>query len=489
MILLVWLAVWSPRLRGPINFRWDASTYYVLGTALAEGRGYRLLNEPGEIHAIQYPPLLPMVVAAHQLILGTNDYYKVGSALRLTYLVLSGLFLLMTYWFARKLLAPPYALFVTLVSTLCFSTLLGTSEVLYAEMPFAVAAMAFLLCQQRSDRPLFATASGVLAAVAYLLRTAGLALLVAWVTDSLIRRRFRQAAVRAVLALLPVLVWQGYVWQITRNDEYQHPSTSYQRASYYYPNVTYAENSRLVDPFRPELGRIKTQDLLGRVVRNIAAVPLGLAESSVILKLLVPKVCTQIHKTFHVPVSGISGKAISGILYTGLFLIGILALAGAFLVMRGPHRFLAIYFGITIATVVIAPWQNQFWRYLAPMAPVTLVFVMLALLAIRDWSERRRINGARVAGKLIMCVPMAAILLVQVAVAVHLLRSMGPVSYYDTAGRERVFKLIDYPSEWHALDPAFEWIRQNAAPNAVIATTVPHLAYLRYWTQGGAATV
>ena len=466
-------------MRGPINFRWDASTYYVLGTALAEGRGYRLLNEPGEIHAIQYPPLLPMVVAAHQLILGTNDYYKVGSALRLTYLVLSGLFLLMTYWFARKLLASPYALFVTLVSTLCFSTLLGTSEVLYAEMPFAVVAMAFLLCQQRSDRPLFAAATGVLAAVAYFLRTAGLALLIAWVADSLIRRPFRQTAVRAVLALLPVLIWQGYVWQITRSDQYPHPKYSYQRASYHYPNVTYAENSRLIDPFRPELGRIKTQDLLGRVVRNIAAVPLGLAESSVILKLLVPKVCTQIHKTLHVPVSGISGKTISGILYTGLFLIGILALAGAFLVMRGPHRFLAIYFGITIATVVIAPWQNQFWRYLAPMAPVTLVFVMLALLAIRDWSERRRINGARVAGKLIICLPMAAILLVQVAVAVHLLRTMGPVSYYDITGRERVFKLIDYPSEWHALDRAFEWLRRNAAPSTIVATTVPHLAYLR----------
>src|SRR5437763_11813823 len=62
-ILLVFVAVWLPRLHGPINFCWDASTYYVLGTALAQGEGYRLLNEPGEIHAIQYPPLLPMVVA------------------------------------------------------------------------------------------------------------------------------------------------------------------------------------------------------------------------------------------------------------------------------------------------------------------------------------------------------------------------------------------------------------------------------------------
>ena len=51
----------------------------MLGTALAEGKGYRLLNEPGEIHAVQYPPLLPMIVAAHQRIMGTSDYFKVGS--------------------------------------------------------------------------------------------------------------------------------------------------------------------------------------------------------------------------------------------------------------------------------------------------------------------------------------------------------------------------------------------------------------------------
>ena len=34
-LLLVWLAVSIPRLHGPIDLRWDASTYYVLGTALA----------------------------------------------------------------------------------------------------------------------------------------------------------------------------------------------------------------------------------------------------------------------------------------------------------------------------------------------------------------------------------------------------------------------------------------------------------------------
>ena len=47
VILVIALLLWAPRLSGPINLRWDASTYYLLGTALAEGKGYRLLNEPG----------------------------------------------------------------------------------------------------------------------------------------------------------------------------------------------------------------------------------------------------------------------------------------------------------------------------------------------------------------------------------------------------------------------------------------------------------
>ena len=114
----MWLALWAPRLTGPINFRWDGSAYYILGTALAEGKGYRLLNEPGEIQAVQYPPLLPMIVAAHQWIMGTNDYFKVGCALRLTYFVLSGLFLLMAYALARRTLSPFYALLVGVITAL-----------------------------------------------------------------------------------------------------------------------------------------------------------------------------------------------------------------------------------------------------------------------------------------------------------------------------------------------------------------------------------
>ena len=479
VILLVWLAVWSPRLHGPINFRWDASAYYILGTALSQGHGYRLLNEPGEIEAVQYPPLLPMIVAAVQSVMATTDFFKVGCALRLTYFVFSALLLLMSYALVRKFLSPVYALIVGVMIAISFSTMLEPSDVLYADLPFAMVSVAFLLCQQKSDRPIFAAASGLLAAAAYLFRTAGLALFLAWIAESLIRRRFGQAAIRVAICALPVLLWQGHVWRVTRSYEYQHPAYSYQRADYYYPNVTYAANSRLIDPFQPELGHTRLHDIVGRLVRNIAAVPLGLGESTITRAWFAPFFSTQLHQVLRVPLSDIWRKLTSGALKSSLFTAGLFALIGAILVARGQQWFLSLYFATTIASIVITPWQNQFWRYLAPVAPLTLGFLFLALFAIRRWLRSQHFSGASAVGTLVTTIPPVAILLVQLAAGAHLFRSMGLVSYYDRAGREQVYKLSDYGSEWHALDPSFEWIRRNAPTTAVIATTVPHLAYLR----------
>ena len=477
-LLLVFLALWVPRLTGPINFRWDASTYYILGTALAEGKGYRLLNEPGEIQAVQYPPLLPMFVAAVQRTIGTHDYFKVGSVLRFAYLIFSALFLLMTYILARQFFSPQPALLVGVITALSFSSFIGPSDVLYADLPFAVVAIGFLVVQQNTDRPLFAIASGAFAVAAYLLRTAGIALLVAWVAESLFRRHFRQAALRATISAVPVLLWQGYVWKVTHSDEYHHLAYSYQRAAYNYPNVTYGENSRLIAPFQPELGRIRTNDVGKRLARNVVAVPIALGESAVIPSWFFPFLSRGL-RNLHLATYHQWSQLLSASLYVGLFAVGLLGLIGAILIANSRRWFVSLYFAVTLGLVIMTPWEDQFWRYLASMTPLSLIFVFVTISALRSRLDSVDSAWRKTAGVALAIVPVVAILLVQVAVAVHLLRSMGPVSYYDTAGRERVFKLIDYPSEWHALDPAFEWIRQNAAPNAVIATTVPHLAYLR----------
>ena len=75
---------WLPRSKGPIDLRWDAGAYYLLGTSITQGQGYRLLNEPGNPNHTAYPPLMPLFATAHQLLLGTTDPLVVGRALRLS---------------------------------------------------------------------------------------------------------------------------------------------------------------------------------------------------------------------------------------------------------------------------------------------------------------------------------------------------------------------------------------------------------------------
>src|SRR5438477_393081 len=105
------------------------------------------------------------------------------------------------------------------------------------------------------------TMAFLLAAASFLLRTAGLALLAAWVFEALVRRRWRSALLRGALGLMPLLLWQAHVMRVRAGQEYAHPAYAYQRAPYQYYNVSYTENIGLIDPFRPELGRISPASL------------------------------------------------------------------------------------------------------------------------------------------------------------------------------------------------------------------------------------
>jgi hypothetical protein len=478
-LVLLWIAVWAPRLQGPIDLRWDASTYYVLGTSLAEGRGYRLLNEPGQIQAVQYPPFVPLLVAAHERTLGTSDVLTVAWRLRLCYFVLSGLYLLAAYALARTLLAPPYALLVAATTGLSFYGFLYLSDALYAEIPFGLLSLLFLLFHRRSERPAFAVAAGIFGAAAYLCRTAGLALLAAWVLESLGRRRYRDALLRGALAAVPIVLWWGYVHNVTHGEAYGRPVYPYQRAAWYYTNVTYGENSGFVDPFRPELGQTSSADLGSRVAHNLAAIPRVLGESTWIPVNSELYVLDKLKRVAHVPLPENAPALAASTLKVCLVLIGLGAVLGAALVAASGEWFLSLYFAVTVGMIVLTPWPSQFWRYLAPLVPLTMLFVVVALGRTDEWLRRQGGAAMRTAGSAVGTIPLAVMLLVQVFIASSFLRTLLPVTWYDRAGREHAYRLLTYEPVWHALDPALEWVRRHAPADAVLATSVPQLAYLR----------
>src|SRR5262245_9284032 len=100
------LVSWLPRLRGPLDLRYDAGVYYILGTSLANGNGYRLLNEPGAIQAVQYPPLLPLFAAAHQRVAGSSDPAIAGHLLRVSFFAIFLCFIVAVYLLSRHYLTP-----------------------------------------------------------------------------------------------------------------------------------------------------------------------------------------------------------------------------------------------------------------------------------------------------------------------------------------------------------------------------------------------
>ncbi len=277
-LLALTILTWLPRLQGPIDLRWDGGVYYILGTALAEGKGYKLLNEPGEIDAVQYPPLLPAIIAGYQLILGTSDPTTVGQWLRFSAFLIFIVYIYVVYRFFRKHLSLHYAFLATVLCL--FSThVYFLSDLCFPEILFSLATLLFVLCSMKEQSRGYSVLTYLFAVMSYTLRTVGMAAFAAWVLESLVRRRFKQAVLRAALALIPILCWQFYVASVESSYAYNHPAYAYQRAPYMFYNVSYARNISLRDPFTPEKGATSPVKVVRRIVRNAIHLTASLGET------------------------------------------------------------------------------------------------------------------------------------------------------------------------------------------------------------------
>lgn len=482
LALLVGLAaLFAVQLRGPIDARWDGAVYYVLGTSLATGQGYRLLNEPGEIEAVQYPPLLPFVVAASQRALGTSDFVVVGTWLRWLYALLSLALAAATYLLAREYLPPRRAFAAGAITGLAVHVWY-LAGVLYAEIPFSLVAVAFVLCARRADRTRYWLATAVLGAAGYLLRTAGLALLLAWVAEALLPRpggrplasRMRQATARAMVALLPVLAWQAWVGSVTSSPAYAHPTYPYQRAAYQYSNVTYVENMDLVSPFTPEAGRLTTRARIARVASNLAVVPASLGGAVTAQRAFW-------EMTIHVVNRRLLGRDVlpMSAALVPMSALGIVIIAGAAVMVRRREWLVPLACAASTASICLTPWPEQFVRYFTPMTPFLAIMLVLSVGLVVD---RGAVAGlARWARHGIAFAVLALVLGQDAMVAAwtFLVQGTRPVVFEGADGRRVSGRMLFYDAPVAAMDQALSEVRRRARPGDVIATSTPHWAFLK----------
>jgi 4-amino-4-deoxy-L-arabinose transferase-like glycosyltransferase len=470
LVLLVALAagLWVPRLRGPLDLRYDAGVYYILGTSLAEGRGYRLLSEPGSIQAVQYPPLLPLIVAAHQRLAGTSDPAVAGHWLRITYAVIFLAYIVAAYLLASQYLPEKFAFLAGLVTLLHVQSS-WMSDLLFAEIPFALTTMLFLLVA--SGRGWARTGlAGFLAMAAYLLRSVGVALLAAWLAESILRGRPREMAVRAAFCILPVLGWQLYIGQVQASPEYSQAAYAYQRAPYQYYNVSYLENIRYVDPFQPELGMVSARGLAERVGSALVQMPSSLGEA-----------VSSRARWSESQIERLNAEVLSTplplwIVQVPLVLLGSLALLGLGLLAWSGEWLIPLYALGSMVIVGLTPWPGQFERYLAPLTPLLALAVIIGLLAIRVRLNRR---GGRVGTVILVLVLVGMLAQEGFAIFKVYTKQLRPVEYVDATGQRHEQQLFFYTQAWRSHDAALDWLRRVAEKDDILATSTPHWAYLK----------
>jgi hypothetical protein len=477
-VVVISVLLWAPRLSGPIDLRWDGSVYYMLGTSLATGQGYRILSEPGSPEALQYPPLLPAVVAVYQSFLGTSDPKVVAPWLRISYAALFLIYGLAVFALAKRYLRPPFAVLAVALCLLQIQTVF-ISDLLFAELPFALVSVAFaLFILNRSITSrlwLREMTSFALAAAGFLLRTVGVVLLAVWVLEALTRHRWRLAIGRSVLALVPIVAWQAHVSWARGSYEYTHPAYEYQRAPYQYYNVSYVENVLLINPFRPELGRLDARGLTTRLTTNLSALAAAVGEA-------VSTRAGYWHDFLKDALHHLGSRAFIQrfVRFIPIYALAAIVLLGLVsLVCRGNWLVAFIVLG-SLGLVWVTPWPGQFPRYLMPLSPFLALCAVLPLAATFESFLSMRQRWAIVFARVFL----ASVLVLAFAAEGYALlkafreRSKRQAIVIPEAGGTS-YRLFYHDSSWQDWEKAVDWISAHARTDAIIATTAPHFFYLR----------
>jgi len=473
VILFVLFAVavisWIPRLTGPIDLRYDASTYYILGTSLAGGRGYRLLNEPGDIKATQYPPLLPLIVAAHQWVLGTHDTIIVAHWLRLTFFLIYIMYGWSVYFTIRQYLPLQYAFLVALICLLSLYTYLMSNQ-LAPEILYALTTTLFFLCHKKGDRRIYRSLSFLLATASYALRTIGVALFAAWVAEALLKKQFRRAILRLALSLIPIICWQGYIHRVEASHNYQHPAYEYQRADYLFYNVSYARNIfGLKDSFSPESGRATLEDVVDRFLRNLKRMPASIGEAVTVEK-----------KVWVIPFSDNYPRKTGFALDLILHILGGMILGGVGLQLTRQQWIIPLYLLLSIAVICLTPWPIQLVRYLTPLCPFLALALCTSLLYFKELSSKI-LSRTWKATRVVFTASVVTLMLVQLLVVFYQAHTgwIAKVVYEARGGKKAQHPVFGYFPQERALNAGLDWLMDRAKSDEVVATSAPQWVYLR----------
>lgn len=426
--LLMWQ--FSPEL----STNGDNAVYYLLGKALAQGRGYHkicIVDEPLER---KYPMGTSLLIASTQFLTNTPLLAQVLMG------VMGACITLLCYYLFRSSLSPP--LLLACVLPVAASGLLAESElVLMSETPYILATLAALLLRnalrRQPQRTVLFLSTMLVSIMPIHFRSVGIVFSAAWILDELLSRNYRSALVHAGLVVVTVALYRS-----PSSTERGYVGTLFLKSSY-----------------DPELGKVTVEQLLKRVVRNA-----HLHVAVIFPKSLFP---------FSRPSAMLLRRTISWFLLAS-------ACVGWIRSFRTRHRIAALYVLLYMGVVLVWPIPSE--RRITCILPFLLFFTMLGLDAVlhavmptRRESMRALLGALRRSESLISRQSQKVVLgLITILV-------VGFNIQYRIANPHRA---ADLTPDWSNFYNCAHWVRRNTPRNAVVMNRKPSLFYIRARRKG-----
>jgi hypothetical protein len=421
----------------------DNVVYQLLARALAEGRGYVALHEPGEPpHALYppgYPALLAPVVAAGGGVIGSK-LLSLASAAAAVWLS--------ARWLAARMepgAAGGAARAAALALLATNATLIAYSHWMLTEAPFLAVSAGALLLAEREGRRADWVFAALLAAAGFLLRTAGFPLCVAVAWAAWRRRGAFAGAVSAAISGAAVLAWT------VRNAVVAPDAPGY------------LDQFLQADPYVPAEGVLTPASLSARLGENAAAYAF-----------------LELPRTVWPFLPGGGSPPAAGVVL-GAALLALLAAGALRQSARRGVRAGEVYAALYAVLLAVWAWNGE--RFLLPLLPLVLSYAALGGVSAVEAAGRVIQRAHRVRGGLpapprrLVAAALAVLVLPNVAHAA--LRAPGQLRV--TAAHLRGDRLAGYDPLAGAYFASAVWLGERAPAGSIVVSRKPQFTY---WFSG-----
>ncbi|MSR84245.1 MAG: hypothetical protein EXS58_15200 [Candidatus Latescibacteria bacterium] len=405
----------------------DNTEFMTLARSLVQGKGLSYISLPDPKPATKYPFGFPLMLAPLEWLAPGN-----WAAMNWLVVLLFAASIPVIYLLARESLGRLPALLVALwCATL--PLLLDYSHQVMSEVPYLFFSLLSLWLIERSLKEEELKGNywllGGFAAMmwSYYVRSVGIVLVGALFLYLLLQRRFRQALILGGGAVLVALPWS------LRN------SAIGDVGSYFRQLIS-------VNPYFPEQGTVDLTGLADRVKVNAQ-----------IYSQLFPY---TFWPSFDFGSPETAAKSSVSMLYLVLFLLLALLFYAIVIHVKSRQRLLMVTYAISyLGTIMLWPKQWSDTRFLVPIAPVLILFIVWSIQDISGWLQKR---GMRHSGTLL---GISTALLVCAT-------NFSALGQLAEAGRGA------YPPQWQNYYDAGQWLKANAPADAVICCRKDYWLYI-----------